>query len=319
MKTQIKHAGLRALRSAGVFSIVSRVRRRDTLLILCYHGISLEDEHLWEPGLYITPETFRRRLEALRALKANVLPLGAALAGLKSGKLPPRSVVLTFDDGFFDFYKYALPALQEFGFPATLYLTTYYCDRRLPIFNLMMSYMLWKRGPRETAQGEPRVREIARIMEDAERNKWDAAAKDEQARKFAESLGLDYTGMTNSKLFQIMSPDEASECARRGVDIQLHTHRHRTPDDRDLFLREIRDNARRIQELAGSAPTHFCYPSGVTAPQFLPWLKEAGVTSATTCEHGLARSSTDPLMLPRYSDGSSVTDIDFESWLSGVR
>jgi len=125
--------------------------------------------------------------------------------------------------------------------------------------------------------------------------------------------------MTNSKLFQIMSPDEASECARRGVDIQLHTHRHRTPDDRDLFLREIRDNARRIQELAGSAPTHFCYPSGVTAPQFLPWLKEAGVTSATTCEHGLARSSTDPLMLPRYSDGSSVTDIDFESWLSGVR
>ena len=42
--------------------------RRQRLLVLCWHGISNEDEHLWRPGLYITPELFRRRLEILAEL-----------------------------------------------------------------------------------------------------------------------------------------------------------------------------------------------------------------------------------------------------------
>jgi peptidoglycan/xylan/chitin deacetylase (PgdA/CDA1 family) len=99
----------------------------------------------------------------------------------------------------------------------------------------------------------------------------------------------------------------------------LHTHRHRTPANRDLFLREIRDNARRIHELTGRTPEHFCYPSGVTSPQFLPWLRECGVRSATTCSQALAKASDEPLMLPRFLDASGVDDLDFESWLSGIR
>lgn len=319
MKTAIKHAGLRALRSIGVFSIASRLRRRDTLLILCYHGISLQDEHLWEGGLYITADIFRHRLQLLRQLNANVLPLAEALERLKSGTLPPRSVVLTFDDGFHDFHRHALPALRDFGFPCTLYLTTYYCDRRLPIFNLIVSYMLWKGGPPHIATGENRLQEVLRIVQQADRENWDVNARNEFAQTLARSFGLNYEQLARNRLFQIMSPEEVSDAARHGIDIQLHTHRHRTPNDRELFLREIRDNARRIQELTGRIPSHFCYPSGVTASLFIPWLREARVESATTCVRGLASSSSDPLMLPRYLDGANVGDIDFEGWLSGFR
>jgi len=319
MKKALKRTGLRALRSAGLFSLASRMRRRDTLAILCYHGISLHDEHLWEGGLYITADAFRHRLQLLRQLNANVLPLTEALARLNAGTLPPRSVVLTFDDGFHDFYRHALPALRDFGFPCTLYLTTYYCDRRLPIFNLIVSYMLWKGGPPHTATGENRVREALRLVQQADHENWDVHAKNEFARSLAQSFGLDYEQLERSRLFQIMSPDEVAEAARGGIDIQLHTHRHRTPHDRELFLREIRDNARRIQELTGRAPAHFCYPSGVTAPAFFPWLREARVESATTCVPGLASASSDPLLLPRFLDGAGVEDLDFESWLSGFR
>ena len=51
---------------------------------------------------------------------------------------------------------------------------------------------------------------------------------------------------------------------------------------------------------------------------FLPWLQEAGVVSATTCETGFASRSSNPLLLPRFLDNETLSDIEFESWLTGV-
>ena len=314
MNRTLKKAVLRTLYSTGAFSVAARVRRKNTLAILCYHGISLLDEHEWEGRLYMTPAEFRQRLDWLREWNANVLPLAEALDRLRSGSLPPRSVVLTFDDGFYDFYRHAWPLLREFGYPCTLYLTTYYSNYRLPIFNLVINYLLWKGGSRED-----RGQAVARYRQDAAAACLSMQGRDEVARKLAESLGVDYAPVLSGRLFQIVSPDEAAALSRAGIDVQLHTHRHRTPLDRELFHREIRDNSRCIEEITGRTPKHFCYPSGVTAPEFLPWLGECGVASATTCRMGLARPTGNPLMLPRYLDATAVHRLDFESWLSGLR
>ncbi len=315
MRNTLKKAVLSSFRATGVFSASTSLRRANTLVILCYHGISLRDEHEWEGGLYITPAFFRRRLEFLRNWNANVLPLAEGLERLREGSLPPRSVVLTFDDGFYDFYLHAFPALRDFGYPCTVYLTTWYTRYRLPIFNLLMNYLLWKRGD----GSEERTKAVDEYMARVAAEGLDAESTDLIARGLAEELGIDYDGILRDRLFQIMSSEEVAAVAAAGIDIQLHTHRHRTPSDRDLFLREIRDNARVIEEMTGRAPRHFCYPSGVTSAAFLPWLKESGVESATTCVHGLATPQSDPLLLPRYLDGCGVTELDFESWLSGMR
>lgn len=314
MNRAAKQAALQTLRSAGVFSIVTHLRRKNTLVILCYHGISLRDEHEWEGGLYITPAQFRQRLEWLRSWDANVLPLEEGLERLRAGTLPPRSVVITFDDGFYDFYRHAWPLLAEFRYPCTLYLTTYYSQYRLPVFNLAISYLLWK-GGRPGPHGDA----VQRYLDEAAAAGLGTEGKDGVARKLAESLGVDYNRILGDRLFQIVSPEETATMARAGIDIQLHTHRHRTPLDRELFIREIRDNARFIEGITNRAPSHFCYPSGITSPEFAPWLTECGVKSATTCERGLAKPASDPLLLPRYLDGSAVGRLDFESWLSGMR
>jgi len=62
--------------------------RRDRLLILCYHGVSLADEHEWS-DVHISAERFQQRLETLRRSGATVLPLGDALHQLQVGELPP--------------------------------------------------------------------------------------------------------------------------------------------------------------------------------------------------------------------------------------
>jgi hypothetical protein len=53
---------------------------------------------------------------------------------------PKRAVAITFDDGFHDFHSVAFPLIESFGFPVTLYLTTYYVEYNRPVFDPMVGY-----------------------------------------------------------------------------------------------------------------------------------------------------------------------------------
>ena len=126
------------------FRIVRDSRwRSQQLLILAYHGISLDDEHEWDGAFYMPQDLLRQRMEVLRRGAYSVLPYEEAVERLYAGNLPPRAVALTFDDGVHDFRVRACPILAEFGYPATVYLTTYFAINRYPVFN-SFSYLLWK-------------------------------------------------------------------------------------------------------------------------------------------------------------------------------
>lgn len=333
MLRSLKLTALRLLRGGGVFELVAGSRwRRQRLLILCYHGTSLDDEHLWRRALYITPETLRERLASLKRGRYNVLPLGEALERLQAQTLPARSVVLTFDDGTYDFYGKALPLLQEFSFPATVYLTTYYALCERPVFNLICSYMLWKRrgqvmadarelgleGSLDLRSEAGRHSVVRSLIDLADRENMTGVQKDDLAGRLAGFLGIDYAALKAKRILQIMNANEVRETARRGIDIQLHTHRHRTPEDETLFRREIRDNQAQILALASSRAVHFCYPGGVYRPQFLPWLQAEQIVSATTCDAGLCTRQSESLLLPRFVDSQTRTQVEFESWTAGI-
>jgi hypothetical protein len=171
--------------------------------------------------------------------------------------------------------------------------------------------------PVELATVGERERVQRTLLASCEAHGLDAAARDEQADRLAAALEL-APDFREKRLFGLMTPEEMAAASREGVDIQLHTHRHRTPRDRELFLREIRENRERLEEWTGRRLTHFCYPSGVVHPEFLPWLSESGVKTATTCVPGLSLASTERLLLPRLVDTSGLSDIEFEGWLAGA-
>lgn len=311
MLKSAKRVLLQILKGAGVFRLVVKSSwRRQRLAILCWHGIAIDDEHRWDPYLYMPVRDFEARLRLLRDGGYTILGLGEAIDKLYEGRLPERSVALTFDDGFFDFYRQAHPLLKKYGMPATVYLTTYYCDDNRPVFDVMLAYLLWK--------GRSAGREAAwRMMKEKSAN-MSASDKDLLLRGLARELGVDYHSIVGRRILHLMNPSEAAELARDGVDIQLHTHRHRTPLDRTLFTREIEDNRRRIEAIAGRTATHFCYPSGIWRQEFLPWLEEARVSSATTCEQDLAAPNHHRLLLPRVLDHARLAPIEVESWLTGA-
>jgi len=160
---------------------------------------------------------------------------------------------------------------------------------------------------------------VKTIDDYARKNDLSGKQKDELAAAYAEAIGFDYSEFCRERLFQIMTPGEVAEMSRAGIDFQLHTHRHRTPLDRDKFVGEIHDNRKILEEITGKNDrVHFCYPSGAISPEFLPWLKEAGVQSATTCINGMASRGGDPLLLPRLLDQSGLIDDEFATWVSGL-
>ena len=330
-RKRFKRGTLHLLSGMGSYRLVRDAEwRRRRLLILCYHGIALDDEHEWRPSLYMTESQLRARLELLRTGGYEVLPLGQALERLAERSLPRRAVVLTFDDGGYDFYVRAYPLLREYGFPATVYLSTYYSQCRVPIFPLFCSYLLWKHGGRVRGVKVPGLpASLDLTAESKRRDRLEDLTgyarvrhlRDEQkqslARVLAEALGLDHEVLIRKRVVQLMNAEEVAELAGEGVDFQLHTHRHRSPVAETDYRKEIRENRNAIRRMTGVDPTHFCYPSGCVRPEFEGWLASEGIFSATTCRPGMTRADMNPFRLPRLVDHAGLSAVEFESWLTG--
>jgi peptidoglycan/xylan/chitin deacetylase (PgdA/CDA1 family) len=112
--------------------------------ILMYHAIS--DEREADVLAYFqtttTPAAFALQMKVLRRLGYRGVSLReglelfnrhddpsrvqSSLSGGESGPARCKCVVLTFDDGFQDFYTSAIPVLKQYGFTATVFLPTAY-------------------------------------------------------------------------------------------------------------------------------------------------------------------------------------------------
>jgi peptidoglycan/xylan/chitin deacetylase (PgdA/CDA1 family) len=318
-------------RRSGVSTLIANSRwRQRRLLILCYHGVSIDDEHEWS-DLYVSQGHLDRRLGCLRRAGFEVLSLQDGIVALKDGTLPERAVCLTFDDGASDFSRRAMPVLNAHALHATLYLTTYYVERRLPVFDTALSYMMWKGqgrsarmplglGRLDVPNGEGFRTLHAHIRLAVRASSMDAEEKNAALRVIATDLGVDFDQFEASGKLQLMTPAEVISLPPASVALELHTHRHRTPRDEVAFRQEILDNRAAFARLGLDAgkPRHFCYPSGDYAPEFRNWLASEGVVSATTCDVGLATQHDDPFFLPRVIDSELIPQEMFLGWLTGV-
>lgn len=93
--------------------------------IITYHSID-------DSGsvVSISPSVFRRQMKYLSGAGYSTMPLRGLVSEFKNGhNLPEKPVVLTFDDGFKNFYSHAFSVLSEYNFCATVFLVTDFCGR----------------------------------------------------------------------------------------------------------------------------------------------------------------------------------------------
>lgn len=93
------------------------------VIVLCYHRF--EDRP--KDSLAIKPSEFEGQMAALKENGIAVIGMQDFLAWRRNEKsIPPKSAVITIDDGYLSGYKVAWPILQKFGYPFTMFVYTNY-------------------------------------------------------------------------------------------------------------------------------------------------------------------------------------------------
>ena len=92
---------------------------RNAAVNLNYHSIS-GAEHFGA----VTSENFADQMRALKEGNFNVISLARLAEHRRSGRIPPKTVCITFDDGYRDNYAVAFPILKKYSLPATIFVIT---------------------------------------------------------------------------------------------------------------------------------------------------------------------------------------------------
>jgi peptidoglycan/xylan/chitin deacetylase (PgdA/CDA1 family) len=293
----------RLIRVAG--SVLAPRRMADRLCVLSYHRILPQPDPLLDDEP--TAETFRWQMRLL-ARYFNVLTLPEAMSKLAEGRLPPRAVCITFDDGYRSTHDLALPVLREFDLPATVFVSTAYLKsgmmwneaivdavRKLPDGTLDLSvagidtYVLRNSTDRRNLLKELNAR--AKYLPPQERQ-----ALTERLAAIARSRGA-HDLMLTSEMIRTM--------AAQRFEIGAHTVSHPilTSLSNDDAYHEIAQCKHDLEAITGTPVRYFAYPNGKVGKDFDERHKEmvraAGFTAAFSTEVGAVVRGSDLFQLPR--------------------
>jgi peptidoglycan/xylan/chitin deacetylase (PgdA/CDA1 family) len=109
--------------SQGHFALSNSSDRIVTVPILLYHSITNASSA--DSRYAVSIDDFKDQMEQLRFWGYSTITVKQLVDHINKGHtLPPRPVVISFDDGYLDVYNIAFPIMEKFGFTGTVYIVT---------------------------------------------------------------------------------------------------------------------------------------------------------------------------------------------------
>lgn len=330
MYLKAKNAFLTLFKVSGITPAI-KYQNRNKIPILCYHGISKSDEHLFMPSNFMQFNVFKQRMEWLKNNGYTFIHLNEAIELTKQNKVDKKYVVITIDDGFSACFDEMIPYIIENKIKSTFYITTYYARKNYPIFRIAMQYIMWKH------KKDLKLESLNFINDEYFKNKiisvkdpsslWDfinhceKKYSSEDKNKILNAIEKENSVKLNEdniKSFSIYPLEKLAQTSNDIIDYQLHTHTHRCDPNPELFHKDLSKNKALLKSINNKELIHFCYPSGIWDEFFFTTLNTLEIKTATTCDPGLVDSTAHPFKLPRFIDTNHMTLNQFEAEITGV-
>lgn len=294
--------------------------------ILLYHGVGERDS---DPhGLWVTPEAFQAQLAHLRN-HYQLISLSELTEAVHAGVVPPRAVVLTFDDGYLDNYTVASELLTAFDVPATFFVTTDQLEQTGDYefwWDALAGLLLGQGDYQPTLDLDfPTEKKTLATGTATERTAahWELyqmlSRSPVDVRDAVISSLRRWGGQMerNDPTRRRMNRTEMAELAARpGHAIGAHTVRHEMlpqlteEEQRD----EIALSRLTLEQILGTSIDTFAYPFGAYDQTTVRIIDGLGFRSAVTCDADVVRSGEDVLRLPRLEVRPSLGP-RFPEWL----
>jgi peptidoglycan/xylan/chitin deacetylase (PgdA/CDA1 family) len=290
-----RRAAVAVVDAPPVSGTIRRVAARDRgqadqLAVLTYHRVAEPDDTLYPGLISATPSDFAKQVAWL-ARHYRVVSMADVVARRDGGDaLPPRSVLLTFDDGYADFGSNAWPVLKAHAMPATLFVPTAYPGDPTRSF-------WWDRLHRALVQAPSEV--VATPAGELDlRTPEDRARAARGLRNAMKHLPHDEAMARVDALVDALGGDTAAGCVLSwdalrtlggdGLSIGVHTRTHplldRIPIERlDGEIAGARDD---VERELGRPVTTIAYPNGNHAAAVLDAVAGAGLRLGFTTHRG---------------------------------
>jgi peptidoglycan/xylan/chitin deacetylase (PgdA/CDA1 family) len=325
----------RLLACSGLLPAIERAEARSTRLvrILVYHrvGDGPDQDHCLDPGLIsTTPEMFARQMAFLKSAY-HCLSIDELLEALRTGRgVPPRSVMVTFDDGYRDFLELAWPVLHWLQIPSLLFVATdhmedkgslYWWDRlyRMCFTTARAQVALPGVGTYSLESPEARLHAYRALRAHLQRQPCPVTLA--TVTELERALDVEVAPVGQDHL---LTWDEVRALSDAGVAIGAHTRTHAIVSC--LPLAQVRDEIAGAQEAIqrhfGQTWPVFAYPRGHAediGTEVMGMLDSLGFEAAMTMIQGhniLGR--TPPMGLRRVGIASHLTMEEFRLVLTRV-
>lgn len=302
-------AAKRMLYHSGLLALARQLRRRERAVVLRYHAITEGgDVDYAAPDICLDVRALRLQMAFVRRAY-RPLPLAELVAALeRGGALPERALAVTFDDGYADNARLALPVLRELGVPATVYVATGALDDGEPFWVAAVRVLALRSpdgaclpgvdavevGSDRTAVAKRVVRALVPLPTEERRAQVAAAAA---------AAGIDLGRALRGTM---LTTAQVAALRAAGWTIGAHTVTHGNVALMPAAEaeREIAVSRDRLAQSIGEPVVHFCYPNTGGAHRYFDetvaaTLRRLGFRSATTSVAGAVRPGVDPFFLPR--------------------
>jgi len=299
--------------------------------VLMFHRVGNNREYMFNSDLMVGTGFLEEALKYFISSDIDIVSLDECYNRIASGKRTRRFVAITFDDGYSDNLTHALPVLEKYNAPFTVFLITAFPDHRM---------ILWWYLLEELVMNNPEIEftDNGRMFTYAASTEAEKRAAFWEIRRYImnsdqEQLVPVFRNIFNAgeeKLYEpvrqmALSWEQVREMAGHPlVTMGAHTVNHpvlsQLPEEK--VISEISNSMEIIEERTGRPVSHFAYPYGISSaagPREFELAARCNLKTAFTTESSniFRRHSKRLLALPRIEITEGWSDLYFDLYVDG--